>query len=243
MIRPGVINIMLGMRANQILEFARQAPFLPRVSIDLGAGDEARRTYNEFNARHPRMPLFRRKTLGVELLDLRSFGSFEAYLDSVNGKNSAFYFRRRCLKAGYTVRVFDPDLCKSEIHAINVSMPERQGRKMSSEYLVERDSYREVGSWLYLGVFDSAGALAAYLFVHMVGEVAYVGPVLGHGDHLKENVMYLLFTEAVGELLRSSSSCRYFMYDMYFGGREGLRLFKARIGFRPFRVSWTIRGG
>ena len=221
-----------------LIEFAREAPFLPRASIDLGTGDEARRTYAAFNAPHPKMPLVRRKTLGVELLDLRASKDFHAYLNSVNGKNSASYFRRHCLKAGYTVRKIDPDDHKGEIHAINVSMPERQGRRMEPEYLVERPSYLEQGNWLYLGVFDPGGKLAAYLFIHRVGEVAYVGSVLGHGDHLKKNVMYLLFTESVGELMRGSQ-CRYFMYDMYFGGHEGLRLFKARIGFRPFRVTWN----
>src|SRR5262249_27342184 len=158
------------------------------------------------------------------------YTNFDTYLNSVSGKNSSAYYRRRCQKSGYSVREIDPDQFNTEIHTINVSMPERQGRKMDPTYIAVKSSYREEGEWLYLGVCNSSGALVGYLFIHKIGEVAYVGPVLGHGDFLKDGVMYLLFTEAVSSLIQSSN-CRYFMYDMFFGGSEGLRLFKTRIGF------------
>jgi hypothetical protein len=30
------------------------------------------------------------------------------------------------------------------------------------------------------------------------------------------------------------------MYDTFFGAREGLRDFKRRVGFRPYRASYTL---
>ena len=54
--------------------------------------------------------------------------------------------------------------------------------------------------------------------------------------------MYLLFAEAV-RVLMEEKSIRYFMYDTYFGGTDGLRLFKKRIGFEPFHVRWRMRLG
>ena len=32
---------------------------------------------------------------------------------------------------------------------------------------------------------------------------------------------------------------RWAMYDTFFGSDEGLRFFKERLGFRPYRVTWT----
>jgi hypothetical protein len=45
-------------------------------------------------------------------------------------------------------------------------------------------------------------------------------------------------SKLVGEM-----AVRYFIHAMYFGGSDGLRLFKNRIGFRPFFVRWKVDSG
>jgi hypothetical protein len=110
---------------------------------------------------------------------------------------------------------------------------------MEEEYLQFRASFPVEKNWLYLGVKNAQGRLVAYVDIHCVGEVACVVPILGHSAFLKDGIMYLLLAESI-RVLMEETSVRYFMYDMYFGGSPGLRFFKRRIGFQPFRVRWEI---
>ena len=50
--------------------------------------------------------------------------------------------------------------------------------------------------------------------------------------------MYLLCTETVKVLFNNYKNCNYLMYDTFFGATDGLKLFKKRIGFEPYKVSW-----
>ena len=57
-------------------------------------------TFNYFNKRH-RLKFIRNKTVGVALIDINSFKDFGAYYKSVNGKNSAAYYARKCSNRDY----------------------------------------------------------------------------------------------------------------------------------------------
>jgi len=222
-------------RLNHILLAIR----LPRLEVQLGSGPEAAAAYRSFTARHPRYPFFAHKTVGIELMDVHRFQGFDKYLATVGGKNSTAYYRRRALRKGHSfVRINKNDHVE-EIHAIKISAPMRQGQPMEEEYIKFRARFPVEKNWLYLGIKNDQGRLVAYLDINCVGEVAYVGPILGHAAFLKDGIMYLLFAEAV-RVLMDEESVRYFMYDTYFGGTDGLRLFKKRIGFQPFQVRWRI---
>jgi len=222
-------------RLNDILLAIR----LSRLEVHLGSGPEAAAAYRWFTARHPRYPFFARKTMAVQLIDVRRFQDFDKYLATVGGKNSTAYYRRRALRKGYSfVRINKNDHAE-EIHAINTSAPMRQGQPMEEEYIKFKARFQVEKNWLYLGIKNDQGRLVAYLDINSVGEVAYVGPVLGHAAFLKDGIMYVLFAEAV-RVLMDEKSVRYFMFDTYFGGTGGLRLFKKRIGFQPFQVCWRM---
>jgi hypothetical protein len=60
-------------RLNDILFVIR----LPRLEVQLGSGPEAAAAYRWLTERHPRYPLFARKSVGVELIDVRPFQDFE----------------------------------------------------------------------------------------------------------------------------------------------------------------------
>jgi hypothetical protein len=222
-------------RLNDILFVIR----LPRLEVQLGSGSVAAAAYRSLTARHPRYPFFACKTVGVELIDVRRFQDFDKYLATVGGKNSTAYYRRRALRKGYSfVRINKNDHVE-EIHAINTSASMRQGHPMEKEYIKFKARFPIEKDWLYLGIKNDQGRLVAYLDISCIGEVAYVGPILGHAAFLKDGIMYLLFAEAI-RLLMDKKSVRYFMYDTYFGGTDGLRLFKKRIGFQPFHVRWRM---
>jgi hypothetical protein len=37
---------------------------------------------------------------------------------------------------------------------------------------------------------------------------------------------------------RQGASAKYIMYDTFFGATRGMRMFKQKLGFKPYRVKW-----
>ncbi len=210
---------------------------LPKVSVNLKVNDnEAEKLFRLFNSRHPRFPLIRKKTIGVMLMDISSFKDGEDYLKTVSGKNSTAYYSRRCLKEGYGFRLFNPNEFQEKILEINNSQPERQGIKMSRSYL-EKSDYPLNENNIYGGIFIQ-NELAAYLWLRTQGELVIVNRILGHEAHLKKGVMYLLFSSSVNVIIHERKDIRWMMYDTFFGAKDGLKLFKTRLGFKPYIVRW-----
>lgn len=147
-------------------------------------------------------------------------------------------------RAGYRFREF----CRSEhaddIYAINTSAPERQGRPMSTGYLVrqqfsplpaypcERHAIRSYG------VFDAADVLRAYTVVHRVGALVMFSQILGHADHLERHVMYLLVRGALAAQAHAGPGFAF--YNRADSGTDGLRFFKERCGFTATRIDWRL---
>jgi hypothetical protein len=154
--------------------------------------------------------------------------------------------RRRVKKAvtlGYQCRMFARGEFTDDIYAIHTSMEKRQGRPMSGAYL-ERQVYSSLPEYpcgrhsvRTLGVFLET-TLVAYLFWYIVGDFAHASQLLGHGDHLENGVMYLLFLTAIGEAQENGATV--FGYNLHKSGTDGLRFFKERLGFRPTDVEWVL---
>lgn len=221
-----------------ILEVLRS----PRVSIDVFGSRYSRETFEQFVSRHPRMPLFRLKTFGVELRDM-------AVPTEALFSGSRFeLLRRKVRKAerlGYTVRRIGPADHAEEILAINRSAEMRQGERLPPYYVDEAEVRRyhlQPGHWF--GVFDADGRLRAYCHAPIPGDFFLYSTILGDAARLDDGIMYLLVAQTTaymhGRLLRRGYP-RWAMYDMHIGGQEGLRQFKRRTGFRPARVSWRWR--
>jgi hypothetical protein len=210
--------------------------------ISLGNTPNGRMLYEWFTQPHDKLPIVSNKTLGVELLDLQMFDDFEHYLKCINGKNSAAYYRRKALSKGYTFTDIDRNQYINDIYEINSSRETRQGRQMHPAYFEKPTQYIDEHNWLYCGVLNSSGKLVAYLNLQIANEVAVVRTLLGHGDFLNDGIMYLLLVEAARRIYELGGY-RYLMYDMYFGSSAGLRLFKDKLGFRPYWVHWQTAQG
>ena len=63
--------------------------------------------------------------------------------------------------------------------------------------------------------------------------------ILGHKAFLNDGIMYFLMTNIVSESV-NLPNLKYIMYDMYFGGTDGLRMFKDKLGFCPYWVKWIF---
>jgi hypothetical protein len=83
--------------------------------------------------------------------------------------------------------------------------------------------------------------MVAYLWVVKSGELAVLSRLLGHADHLSNGVMYLLITSYIEQELFKLHDVRFVMYDTFFGAGDGLKLFKTRCGFRPYKVKWFMK--
>ncbi|UUZ49377.1 hypothetical protein LP420_03150 [Massilia sp. B-10] len=85
--------------------------------------------------------------------------------------------------------------------------------------------------------FSDDGTLVGYCSFGLYGNFAATDKVIGIKN--KDGAMYLLLLEILSFLI-ARTSVEFFMYDTYLGTRDGLRSFKQRIGFRPYRVSYVI---
>jgi hypothetical protein len=153
--------------------------------------------------------------------------------------------RRRANRAsnlGYQFHEILREQYGADVFAINTSLDERQGRPMSR-------GYREEQNFLPLpvypchrhairtyGVVDARGVLVSYLWLYRAGELALVSSILGHGEHLANDVMYLLFQGVVDA---ESKQGGYFVYNRHDSGTDGLRYCKERWGFEATEVQWA----
>jgi hypothetical protein len=223
-------------RLRRVLDDLRTVVTMPRARIVLSRGQpDEDEVLRRFRRRHPRYKIVGTKVVGVALLPLEEVADVDDYLAKVRFVRKR---ARRCAKLGYTLGAFDADERRADLLAIHSSLPERQGRPIDAEYL-DPDAIAKRGPNVeYLGVHRD-GAVVAYARLDYVGDIAGMGRVMGHGDHLDDGVMSLLMAGVVDHVKSTRPRARYVFYDTFFGAPEGLRAFKRNVGFRPYLVRWT----
>ena len=228
------------MRIALVLRLLRR----PRVRIELFGEDHCRAAYAAFTARHPKFPFVRRKSFGAALRDLAASES-----ELFAGPRFELLRRkaRRARRLGYQVRPFEPRGELEAILRVHLSSKLRQGRAIRPEYLHHANlaAYcAQPGAWF--GVFNAQQALCGYCHLPVVGECCVFSRIMGDADRLDDGIMYLLVHDALVAMRRlreRTGHPRWAFYDMVLGGSQGLRDFKHRCGFDPYRVSWHWRDG
>lgn len=146
----------------------------------------------------------------------------------------------RAARLGYAFGEVDRAAHEDELYAINTSAERRQGRPMSAGYR-KRPTFgpnpmlcprHHVYTY---GVRSDEPALVAYLWLYRSGELAMVSSILGHADHLADDVMYLLVSGVIEAQASLGGTC---FYNLHASGTDGLRFFKERLGFAPSDVEW-----
>ncbi len=144
-------------------------------------------------------------------------------------------------RLGYTFQPVERHAYEGDIHAINTSMPVRQGRPMAP-------GYHQKGAYgpnpvvcprhhVYTYGVLQDDRLAAYLWLYRSGQLAMVSSILGHADHLENGVMYLLFLGMLERQFRHGGTA---YYNRWSSGTDGLRFFKTRVGMEPGTVNWEL---
>lgn len=223
---------------NNIISIIKEFWNMPNVEIRM-SGEDTYKIYKGFTKPHKKYKIIKNKSFGVALLNIPDI--FEDYLQ---GKNKELTRRkiRRAKKCGFYFDLFFPLQHIDEIISINNSLPIRQGLPISKSY---RDHDRVKYSFhnvnrIY-GVFDKKNTLKAYAHTPISGDVFIFSTLLGHGDDLNNGIMYLLISEVIRQMIERKierGAPQWAMYDTMLGASEGLRFFKERLGFRPYRVKW-----
>ena len=148
----------------------------------------------------------------------------------------------RSARLGYEFAEIDRSQFSDDIHEINVSLRERQGRPMTPGYT----TYRPQGSLpdypcdrhrIHTYGILQGERLRAYLTLYRVGELGMVSMILGHGDHLGNDIMYLLVYRTIGMQIEQGGTL---YYNLWNSGTDGLRYFKERVGFVPVDLEWVL---
>jgi hypothetical protein len=176
--------------------------------------------------------------------------SLDAYVRGDDRKKKQRYTvgGRRAMSKGYVYGAIAPAEYAADIYAIVHSSQERQGRAIVSRYSGRPPNwdfseyrpyidpnYRDICT----GVFDSNGTLVAYLLGKRVGEHVQYDEIMGHHDHLANDVMYLLHLGFVDQCLREENPPLHLQYGAWYSGvdpfssKGGLNKWRRRIGFRP----------
>lgn len=144
-------------------------------------------------------------------------------------------------RLGYVFAEIDRSRFNDDIHEINTSLETRQGRPMAAGYR-ERHEHGQLPVYpcarhaiRTYGVLQN-DRLLAYLTLYRVNALALVSMILGHGDHLRADIMYLLFAGLVAD---QAGQGGWFYYNTWNSGTDGLRYYKERVGFAAADVAWV----
>jgi len=147
-------------------------------------------------------------------------------------------------KRHFFYQVFNYNYHLIEIYDINTSMPERQGKPMTTAYLSKPEPiavpWRLCVSqhrYVHIGGFDDNNKLKAYCALAIVGELAIINTILGHCDSLSHGVMNGLIDYIVN-YLKTTTGVKFLNYLDLTNCSPGLKSFKESVGFKPMSVNF-----
>lgn len=215
----------------------REIITLPEVTITMAGDGLSQQIFNTYTRPHPKYRVIQNKRWGVALLPLPDL--FEEYL-----RNNELLRRkrRRSIDLGFRFDSLDPSQRLNEILDINSSLEFRQGHFMDPSLLnIEQLQIWAKSKQMIYGVFNSEGVLRAYTHAPITGEVFTFSRLLAHGGDLDKGIMYFMISEVIRQMIARRAEQGlplWAMYDTFFGAAPGLRFFKERLGFKPYKVRW-----
>jgi hypothetical protein len=228
-------------KLSQLFNLALDISKLPvarlEFRLDLNP-DSVRRMHAHFTKPHPRYRIFQNKSLGAALVDLKRFADPDEYMANMKGRNSAGYHARKARSRGYSVVEIDRNVFVENIHEINTSLDQRQGRPMADAYRQKQTHFSPEKNYKYFGVLNSAGKLTAYSDIGFFGNFVAFDRLLGLRNN--DGAMHLMVTEIICRMIESHTY-GYLMYDTFFGASPGLRTFKTMLGFEPYRAKYSLQ--
>lgn len=175
----------------------------------------------------------------------RSMGE---YLQPIQQKRRYDVQGKKALGHGFTWRPIRPWEHAAEIHGIIHSTTSRQGRPIATQF-DQRPPNHDFADYIpsgtpefadiCVGVFAPDGSLAAYLLGKRVGDHVQYDEIMGHADHLRHDVMYLLHWGFLETCVASPKPPACLNYGAWYSGANhlspegGLNRWKRKVKFVP----------
>jgi hypothetical protein len=191
------------------------------------------------------------------LIDLTDHPDFTAYAAQLKRQSKGALVRQinRARRQGFCAEPFDRKDYSEDRYRIDTSKFFRSAgpvlpaalrlgpgrRQGTAAFVCPRHWYTD---W---GLFDTGRGenhrrLVGYAFLKRIGSVVRVTAFMGHGAHLSDGIMKLLFFDALRWLFDPEDSrvagIRYIHYGAIEHGGLGLFTWKHRFQFKPFVFSW-----
>lgn len=195
-------------------------------------------TYKYFTKPHKKYKFIKNKSLGAALINLKEFSGRNEYLENIKGRNSGAHHAKKAKSRGYVLVEIDRNNFIDEIHKINTAIEIRQGRPMDVSYLKKTERYESISNFRYYGVMNTEGKLVAYSTLGFYGNFAAFDQIIGYRNN--DGIMHFMVVEITCQLIEDST-LKYLMYDTYFGAAPSFKMFKAMLGFKPYRAIYTIQ--
>lgn len=170
------------------------------------------------------------------------------YLAQFDKKGRYRVLGRKASNLGYEARHIRPRDHAAGIYAIIHSSAERQGRPISPMFadrpadytFPDYDDYADPNYRdICCGVFAPDGMLAAYILGKRVGDHVQYDEIMGHTDHLANDVVYLLHGTFLRKCVEQEKIPTCLNYGPWYSGRNpyspgsGLNFWKRKTRFRP----------
>ena len=122
----------------------------------------------------------------------------------------------------------------NDIHKVNISAGERQGREMHESYSHFPAEYGAINGFYYFACIKN-NTLFAYSEVYILNEYAHISRILGHKTYLKDGIMVNLIAEII--LFCKQKGCKVLSYSRITDGTDGLKYWKHSIGFKEIQIN------
>lgn len=194
------------------------------------------------------------------VIDLSLYRDMEDYITKISFNKR--YGVKQARKKGYFVERFHWQSFIGDIVEVNTSKEVRAGGPMRPAYLETVDQrggylneYRppspvvcHVHCYTDWGVFLSLPGhkqgevtvdkkLVGYISAITIGEYSIYSMIIGHGDHLKNDIMALLHIEVM-KWIWENTKTRYLEYGTVNSGKQGLRDWKRYFLFTGKELKW-----
>lgn len=178
---------------------------------------------------------------------MRTPDSIPAYIESLRSKDRYTVRGRKASARGYSARGINPSDHSRDIFAIVHSAQRRQGRPLAAMFAdrsadFDFSAYRSTGDPRFddicSGVF-LGDELVAYLLGKRVGHHVQYDEIMGHADHLHNDIMYLLHFHFLQMCVDGQSPPEWLNYGPWYSGSDpfspkgGLNRWKRKVGFKP----------
>lgn len=204
-------------------------------------GMVTKKFYNMCNSYHPKYKVIPRYRYGIAIMSLTK--TWSEYFKSLSGPAQRNY--RKALKNECVFKRIEYNDYLDDIYDIIHSTDIRQGEMRvnnSDNYMIPNNdpkSNTTYHDYPYFGVLLN-NKLVAIGSCLIAGEYAELTTVYGNVKYQQLGIVPFMVINAVRMLIEEYTNVKYFGYDTYFGARVGMRRFKRKMLFSPFKVRWIL---